>query len=317
MTTLITGAGLVGASYAQRAVERGEKVVFLDPLPRDEFIREKLGEAAFTMIRDDARSLPGLIAAIRDHGADVVLHTAGLIGRKVEEPMHFGFGLNVEGVLAVAEAVRLTGVRRLIQLSTFGAYDWRRPASGKVDEDFPLGSGAAYSNSKAAQELILEAYAGKFGFELVILRPGNVFGVGHFWGGSAGGEKVQTLLAAGIRGEVARIPSQQTMAFEYVYAKDMGRALDLAATAAELPEKPVFNVSYGRSIAFDELVETARRFFPRLEVEILPGPPPAPGKADLDVSRAAAQLGWTPEYSLEEAFADYIEDLRAHLFRNE
>ena len=317
MTTVITGAGLVGASYAQRAVDRGEKVVFVDPLPREEFIEEKLGDAEFTMVRDDVRSLPGLIGTINEHGAETVLHTAGLIGRKVEEPMHFGFSLNIEGVLAVAEAVRLTGVKRLVHLSTFGAYDWRRPVSGKVGEDFALGSGLAYSNTKAAQELILEAYSLKFGFELVILRPGNVFGVGHFWGGSAGGEKVQTLLTAGIRGEPARIPSQQTMAFEYVYSKDMGRALDLAATKTGLPEKAVFNIAYGRSIKFDELVETARKFFPDLEVEILPGPPPSSRDDDLDVSRAEEHLGWKPEYSLEDAFGDYIEDLRSHLFRNE
>ena len=179
-----------------------------------------------------------------------------------------------------------------------------------------LHAGSAYSNAKAAQELLLEIYHAKYGFEFAVLRPGNVFGVGHFWGGSAGGEKVQTLIAAGIRGETARIPQAQTMAFEYVYSKDMGRALDLAATA-DLPARAVYNIAYGRSITFDELVETARKIFPALEVEIIPGTPPVSRSQALDVNRAERELGWTPEYTLEAGFADYAADLRTFLFRNE
>ena len=41
MTTVITGAGLVGTSYAIRALARGEKVVFLDPIPRRDGIRNQ------------------------------------------------------------------------------------------------------------------------------------------------------------------------------------------------------------------------------------------------------------------------------------
>ena len=34
MSTLITGVGLVGTSFAQAALERGERLVFFDPEPR-------------------------------------------------------------------------------------------------------------------------------------------------------------------------------------------------------------------------------------------------------------------------------------------
>ena len=316
MTTLITGAGLVGTSFALAAAERGERSVFLDPIPREDYLADRLGDIDYAVVRDDVRSLAGVAGAITEHGAETVIHTAGVIGRRVEAPLHAGFDLLIGGVMTVAEAVRLTGAKRLVHLSTFGAYDWRRDAPGAIDETFPTGAGSAYSNAKAAQELLLEIYQARYGFELCVLRPGNVFGVGHFWGGSAGGEKVQTLLAAGIKGETARIPENQTMAFEYLYSKDMGRALDLAATA-DLPPRATYNIAYGRSIAFDELVETARKFFPDLDVEIIPGTPPVSRTTSLDVSRAERELGWTPEYSLEEGFADYIEDLRTYLFRNE
>ena len=316
MTTLVTGAGLVGTSYALAAAGRGESSVFLDPIPRDDYLANRLGDIDYAVVREDVRSLPGVLGAIADHGVDTVIHTAGLIGGRVDNPLHTGFDLLIGGVMTVAEAVRLGGVKRLIHLSTFGAYDWRRETLGTIDESFPTGAGSAYSNGKAAQELLLDVYQAKYGFELAVLRPGNVFGVGHFWGGSGGGEKIQNLLAAGIKGDTARIPEAQTMAFEYIYSKDMGHALDLAATV-DLPTRAVYNIAYGRSITFDELVETARKFFPDLSVEIIPGTPPVSRDRSLDVSRAERELGWTPKYTLEQGFGDYIEDLRTYLFRNE
>ncbi len=45
MTTLITGIGLVGTSFAQPAHNRGEPQVYLDPQPRRDIQRRKLGEA--------------------------------------------------------------------------------------------------------------------------------------------------------------------------------------------------------------------------------------------------------------------------------
>ncbi len=96
--------------------------------------------------------------------------------------------------------------------------------NGPIDEDFPQGGTRGYGNYKAAKELILDAYAGTYNFELIMLRPANVFGLGHFWSGSSGGQKMQALIEAGLDNRPARIPSSETMANEYIYATDMGRA---------------------------------------------------------------------------------------------
>lgn len=308
MTTLITGAGLVGTAFAARAIRRGEPVVFLDPAPRGDYIRRRLGDARAVLVQDDVRNLPGLLAAIREHKCETVLHTASLIGQKVASPIHNGYAINVGGAMNVAEAVRLGGVKRLVHISTFGAYDWRRIKTGPVSEDAPLGAGSAYSNSKAAQEMILEAYSRQFGFELMVIRPANVFGDGHFSAGSGGGQKIQDLVVAGLRGGRAQIPEEQTMDFVYLYEKDIGRAVDLAATV-KLPEKTVFNVGYDFVTTFDELVATVKKVLPRLDVDIVPGKKPESRSVPLDVSRAATYLGWKPEFDMEAAFADYARAL--------
>ena len=53
MVTLITGLGLVGTSYAQLALKRGESIVFYDIAPRKDFLAYKLGTANVTVGYDD------------------------------------------------------------------------------------------------------------------------------------------------------------------------------------------------------------------------------------------------------------------------
>lgn len=312
MTTLITGAGLVGTSYAQQAVRRGESVVFVDPVPREDYLRARMGNADFTYLNEDVRSLPGLISTINEHNVETILHTASVIGKRVNDPIHFGYGLNIGGTQAVADSARLTGVKRIIHISTFGAYNWRKITENPVAEDNLLGAGTAYSNSKVSQEMILEAYAQDAGFDLLMLRLGNVFGVGHFWAGSGGGQKVQDLVMAGITGEPAKIPEEQTMDFVYLYAKDCGRAIDICATIEQPPER-VFNIAYPFATSFDDLVAAIKDHLPDLRVEIIPGVAPLNRATSLDISRAKEMLDWEPEFSMPDAFADYIADLKTQM----
>ena len=186
MATLITGLGLVGTSYAQLALKRGESIVFYDVAPRKDFLAHKLGTANVTVVQRDVRDLPALVETMQKHKVDKVIHTAGLIGGKVAQPLYSGLQINVMGTINVAEAVRLSGVKRLVQISTMGIYDRRLEGDSPIDENFHRGPGEAYGNSKVAKELMVEAYQRLYGFELIIVRLANVYGVGHFAGGSAG-----------------------------------------------------------------------------------------------------------------------------------
>src|SRR5687768_18261019 len=120
----------------------------------------KLGRGNFQVVQRDVRGLPALIEAIQSHKAQTVVHTAGLIGSRVAESLYTGFHINVVGTMNVAEAVRLIGVKRMVHISTFGVYDWRKEASEPLTEDFHKGSGVPYGNSKVARELLLEAIRG-------------------------------------------------------------------------------------------------------------------------------------------------------------
>ncbi len=309
MTTLITGSGLVGTSFAQFAVQRDVPLVFYDARPHGDFLRTKLRGADIELLQGDILDLPALLDAVTRYHVDTVVHTAGLVGAKVAEAPYTGVRINVMGTINVLEAVRLAGVRRLVHISSLSVYDQRRECPLPLREDFPRGNGRLYDNTKVAKELMVETYQRRYGFEVIVLRLAKLYGLGHFQGGSAGGRLIQTLMQCGLRGEVARVPRPLTTDFEYIYAKDVGRAVDLAA-AVPLPEETCFNVGSGEVLTFHELTRAIKGVLPGLAVEMIPGPPPgSPVKQPMDCSRAGDVLGWEPQYTMEAAFRDYVADL--------
>ncbi len=311
MTTLITGLGLVGIGFAQNAVARGEDLVFYDAEPRQSFLDELLPGTEVTVLKRDLRDLPALVEAMTAHGIGTVVHTAGLIGNRVADPVYTGIQINVQGTINVAEASRLTGVKRLIHISTFGVYDRTNEGTEPLSVDAPQWGINPYSATKVANELLMRSYQNHYrSFDLAVVRPANVYGPGHFWGGSGGGAMVQSLVAAGIAGTTARIPSASTRAFEYVYYKDLGRLIDRAATV-DLPDYCAFNAGNGIITQFSELVEAVRSALPGLQVEILEGATPDSMTAPMDLSASNGMLNWVPEFTLEEGFTDYARSLRA------
>jgi UDP-glucose 4-epimerase len=308
-STLITGLGLVGSSYAQHALKRGESVVFYDVAPRKDFLAHKLGATRIPVVERDVRDLPALVETIQKYNCDTVIHTAGVIGGKVADPIYTGFQINIMGTINVAEAVRLTGIKRLVQISTVGIYDRRQGEPNPIDEDFRRGPGEAYGNSSVAKELIVEAYQHNYGFELIVLRVALVYGVGHFAGGSGGGEMLQSMLQTGIKGGIVKIAQKVVRDFEYVYYKDLGRALDKAATVS-LKEPVTLNIGTGLVIKFDDLAALAKKLLPKLRVEIVPGRRLRSVKQPMVIDKARQVLGWAPEYDIEAGLRDYIEELK-------
>jgi nucleoside-diphosphate-sugar epimerase len=141
-----------------------------------------------------------------------------------------------------------------------------------------------------------------------MLRPANVFGLGHYWSGSSGGQKMHNLIEAAFESRAVRIPLSETLAHEYVYAKDVGRAVDRAATVP-LPAETVFNIGNGYVTSFDEVLAAVRVLFPAMSYEIEAGERPQAKPAPLDISRAKRHLGWEPRFTIASAFADYLAEL--------
>ena len=112
-----------------------------------------------------------------------------------------------------------------------------------------------------------------------------------------------------VHGGKARIPASETMANEYIYADDMGRAADLAVTAP-MPRETIFNIGNGYVTPFADVVKTVKEIAPAVDFEIEPGEPPKSKLFPLDISRVKKHLGWEPKFSLRAGFEDYLGELK-------
>lgn len=176
MTTLITGAGLIGCHLAKRIVNRNEKAILYDVSPNREYIQEVAGKEGLEVVAADIRDLPALISSLKRFNVDTLVHTAGLIGRKVEENPYTGTTHNISGTINILEAARLHGLRRLIYVSTFGVYDRSKIKDAPIREDAPLGGHNFYTATKLSSEHLCHIYSEYYKMDTVIIRPAGVFG---------------------------------------------------------------------------------------------------------------------------------------------
>ncbi|MCI0821482.1 MAG: hypothetical protein J4N31_03995, partial [Chloroflexi bacterium] len=89
--------------------------------------------------------------------------------------------------------------------------------------------------------------------------------------------------------------------------RDVGRMIERLATIP-MPSQTVFNAATGVVSTFEEMAAAAKTALPGLDARIEPSLASAP--EPLDITAAREVLEWEPAYSLEEAFADYVEEFR-------
>lgn len=309
MTYLITGAGLIGCHLARRVVNRGNKAVLLDLSPNREFIERVAGRDGVAVVAADLRDLPALIHALKEFSIDTIVHTAGLIGKRVAENSYTGSTNNLLGTIHVLEAARLHGLRRVVYVSTFGVYDRAKINEGPIAEDAPVAGHNLYTTTKLCSEHLVHAYTDLYKLDTVIVRPAGVFGRGHYAGGSTVGMIMRDLASRAVRGEPFAIDANTYPANEYVYAKDVALALDLACQAQNL-EKRTYNAGSGVVTSAFDLVRIVRELAPNVEVQTI-GAAKDDGEKQfpLDLSRSKAELGYSPQFPMKEALRDYMEGL--------
>lgn len=173
MKVLVTGgAGYVGGVSVDALLAAGHDVVVLDDL--------STGHAA--TVNPAARLVTGSYgneastrALLEGEHVDAILHCAArsLVGESVQDPARY-YRDNVAGGVALLEAARSAGVRRLVFSSTAAVYG--SPETTPIPEDAPLRPINAYGETKRTFEGALHWYAGAYGFRSVILRYFNVAG---------------------------------------------------------------------------------------------------------------------------------------------
>jgi UDP-glucose 4-epimerase len=300
MRALVTGgAGFIGSHVVDALLARGDEVHVLDDLSSGR--RENVAAAA-VFHEADIRDPDTALAAARP---ELVFHLAAQASVivSVQRPADDA-DVNVLGTVRMLEAAREHGAK-LVFASTGGAIYGDVPHP--VEEDHPRAPVSPYGTAKLAGEEYVLTWNRLYATQHVILRYGNVYGPRQDPHGEAG--VVAIFLQKVARGEVPTIFGDGSQVRDYVYVRDVARAT-LAAVDAE-PD--VFNVGSGSGSSLLELVEKMREAVGRpFPVEHAPERIGELHHIELDVTRAARQLGWQPETPLEDGLREAWEYFRNH-----
>jgi nucleoside-diphosphate-sugar epimerase len=309
MNILITGAGLIGAHAARHAVDAGNKVVLYDLSPNRNYIQEIVGKDRVEVVAADIRDLPALLSALERFAVDTLVHTAGLIGSRVQENSYTGATNNILGTINVLEAARLRQLRRLVYISTFGVYDRSKIDDSVVRESHPIGGHNLYATTKVCSEHLVHAYAALYKLDTAILRPGGVFGRGFYVGGSTVGKIMRDLALNIIKGEPITLDAGTYGLNEYAYGKDVGLAVFLACQKENLKQR-IYNAGTGVVTGPEELAQVVRELSPNIKITVSGVVKADKNKAiPLDLSISKAELGYAPGFPLKEALRDYMDEL--------
>ena len=309
MAILVTGgAGYIGSHVVRLLQQRGEKVVVADDL--SEGIVDRIGDTPLVKL-DIAQStaIRELQELIREHDVTAVIHLAARkkVGESVEKPDWY-FEQNVGGIKNLLEAMRTTGVSKLVFSSSAATYGI--PDVKQVPEEFDCKPINPYGQTKLDGEVLSREAFQNWGLREVSLRYFNVAGTG--WPELVDTQVANLVpiifkqLAEGaspvVFGNDWPTPDG-TCVRDYVHVLDLAeahlRALDYLDSSER--EFDVFNVGTGVGSSvldvINEVAAVTRKAITPIISERRPGDP---AYLCADVSRIEKALGWRAQRGLPE-----------------
>jgi UDP-glucose 4-epimerase len=307
---LVTGgASFIGSHLVEDLIRYGASVRVADDFSSGK--RHHLAAVA-----DDIELLEGDLkerefARRATSGIDTVFHLAadhGGRGYIANYPANCATNMALDNL--VFESAVENDVDRLTYASSACTYptdiqqEQRRLSEDMIDFDERGGAYAdeVYGWAKLMGERSLQAFHDQYGIDASVVRIFTAYGPRE--------NETHAIIALLAKAYAQQDPYQiwgdgeQTRNFTYV--KDITRALMLAAE--QITDATPVNAGISRYISINDVVET---IFDDLdwrpdEIEYLTEKPVGVRHRAADTSRAEAQLGWQPQYTLEDGVADTV-----------
>ena len=298
MRALVTGgAGFIGSHIVDALLAGGHDVCVVDDLSRGQ--RSSVAaDARLHVVDVRSAALADVVAAEKP---EIVFHQAAQIDvrRSISEPL-LDTEINVVGTVNLLQACVSAGVRRVVFASSGGAI-YGDTSVIPTPETHPARPASLYGAAKLCGEAYGAVYASLYGLEFCALRYANVYGPRQDPHGEAGVVAIFARKLLG--GDVPVINGNGTQTRDYVYVGDVVRA-NLLAAAADAAALGAYNVGTGRQTDVNTLFGMIRSAC-GVSADASRGPSKRGEqmRSCLDVSRAAAALGWTPQVSLEDGLA--------------
>ncbi|MGH9311268.1 MAG: UDP-glucose 4-epimerase GalE [Vicinamibacterales bacterium] len=306
---LVTGgAGYIGSHAVKALVQAGHRVVVYDNLlaGHAEAV-DAAGNGAAQLIKGDIRDNARVLAALRDHRIDAVMHFAALlsVGDSVRDPAGY-YQNNVAGTLSVLEAMVASGARHFVFSSTAAVFG--NPEETPITEDHPRRPINTYGETKLAIERALPHYERAYGLRSIALRYFNAAGADPDGALGEHHDPETHVIPKAIDAAVGRGSFQLfgedydtpdgTCLRDYVHVTDLAAAhlLALDALLAGAPTR-IYNLGNGRPTSVRATLDAVERVTGQ-KVPYTSGPRREgdPGVLFASSDRIRRELGWAPKF---------------------
>ena len=311
----VTGCtGFLGTWLTEWLIEQGADVVGLvrDFVPRSDFYRRRLADRIVT-VRGEIENYDLLERVLNEYEIEVVFHVAAqtVVGVANDNPRST-FAANIGGTWNVMEAVRRSGrVQAAVIASSDTAYGTQ--ANLPYREDAPLVGRHPYDVSKSCADLIAQMYWESYRLPVAITRCGNFYGGGDL--------NFSRLVPGTIRsildGRRPIIRSDGTLIRDYFYVKDGVIAYALLA------EKLLAGECDGQAYNFSNEIQVSVLELTQRVLSLMGRPDLIPIIENtarneiphqyLSAEKARRELGWKPQYTLEQGLRETIDWYRKFL----
>ena len=249
MNFLITGAaGFLGSTLANQLAREGHQVRGLDDLSTGD-PQALAPDVHFT--RGDVNDRPKLWTLLQD--VDVVYHLAARVSvqESILYPRDYN-AANVGGTVALMEAMRDVGVKRVVLASSGAVYG--DMANGSLKESDTPNPRSPYAVSKLSAEYYVRTIGNLWNIETVSLRIFNAYGPNQHLPPSHPPVVLHYLKQA-LRGGTLVAHGDGSQTRDYIYVDDVVSAMVAASTAPNI-NGLVINVGSGVETSIKDLIRT-------------------------------------------------------------
>jgi UDP-glucose 4-epimerase len=299
---LVTGgAGFIGSSLVRALVARGDRVRVIDNFSSGKRANLQGALDHVTLVEGDILDAAALGRAM--DGVELVFHEAAIpsVPRSMAAPVA-SHHANATGTLAVLEAARRYGVRRVVYAGSSSAYG-ETPTLPKVETMTPAPL-SPYAVSKLSGEQYCQVYARCFGVETVVLRYFNVFGPRQD-PTSQYAAVIPRFVTAALEGRSPVVYGDGTQSRDFCFIDNVVEANLLAGDApADEVSGRVFNVACGAATDLNTVLRLVGELAGRAVEARYEDARPGDIKHSLaDIAEARRRLGY-------RAAVDFPEGLR-------
>jgi len=312
MNILITGgAGYIGSVLVKKLMDKKYFVLAVDNLTRGDYryLSNYKDNPNLKLFIKDVRDRKKMEEIFKDNSINAVIHLAAIPGmERCRRDPYSAITTNIYGTYNIIELARMHDVDKVILASSAAVYG--DTTKTPIKETHPLRPTNLYGVTKLAAEKLINAYYKNYGLSTIILRIGNVYGVGlyTYWE-----NVIPKFVKQALTGQPLTIYGDGCQSRDFVHVWDVAQAIELALEAGKNVAGEVFNVGTGKPISVNFVADIISKIVKEKlgdNVKKIYLPPrksePHIRNFCLSISRIKEKLNFNPKWTIEKGVNQLI-----------